>query len=125
MFWSAFWIMLLVAAFFLHKVYNFFFIQHVLPWLASSEASTASPSPSSSSNSLEGMDDDHKGSLAEHPIQGWFWSGNFCAKGLRLVVYYLGLAGTIAFYMVLALRFNWKGFGSVYDMPFANGLVRT
>jgi hypothetical protein len=33
-FWAAFWVMLLAASFFLHKVYSFLYRQHVLPWLA-------------------------------------------------------------------------------------------
>jgi peptidoglycan/LPS O-acetylase OafA/YrhL len=65
-FWAAFWVMLLAASFFLHKVYSFLYRQHVLPWLAAEESL------------YRPQADTH--SRSEYPIQGWFWADNICAK---------------------------------------------
>lgn len=150
-FWFAFWVTLLVAAFFLHKTYNLVYLQHVLPYVLaadvaaaaaisrthqllqhhvhapSSPASTASGSSTTSSplRSASPVEEvsTSVGHGNEHPIQGWFWAENVLATGFRLLCYYGAMFLTIFFYMTLALRFDWKGFASVYDMPYANAFV--
>jgi hypothetical protein len=152
-FWIAFWVTLLVASFFLHKTYHLVYLQHVLPYVLAAEeasavasasrahqllqhyihapsspASTASGGSSTSSSPTRSTSpvDEHSsfaGHGAEYPIQGWFWADNLFATGFRLVCYYGAMFLTIFFYMTLALQFNWKGFASVYDMPYANAFV--
>ena len=151
-FWFAFWVTLLVASFFLHKTYHIVYLQHVLPYVLAAEeaaavasasrahqllqhhihapsspASTASGSSTSSSPTRSTSPVDENSSFAghgaEYPIQGWFWADNLLATGFRLLCYYGAMFLTIFFYMTLALQFNWKGFASVYDMPYANAFV--
>lgn len=107
-FWPAFWVMLLAASFFLHKIYSFIYVQHILPWLlAEGDAAKSQPEQAH----------------VENPIRGWFWANNACAQVFRLVAYYGGMLAVVTFYMVLALSFDWKGFVSVSHMPWANAVV--
>ena len=121
-FWAAFWVTLLVSAFFLHKTYHLVYLQNVLPYVQAAEEAAAATKAAAGSPSAHG-DGDHSSHGHEYPIQGWFWADNILAKGFRLVCYYGAMAFTVAFYMTLALQFNWKGFASVYDMPWANAFV--
>jgi len=146
--WLAFWAALLTAGFFLHRSYQAVYLQQMLPLILAGEESAATagrgqPTPphrpsspastassSSTSSPIAGasavfQDDlssieDHG---AEYPIQGWFWHKRFLMAAFRLACYYGSMALTIFFYMTLALRFDWKGFASVYDMPVANAFV--
>jgi hypothetical protein len=110
-FWTSFWVMLLVSSFFLHKVYSVLYVQHILPWLVQTDEVLI----------RSVRHDEHERS--EYPCRGWWWADNFLAKLFRLTCYYGAMAATIGFYMVLALRFDWKGFYSVYDMPWANAFI--
>lgn len=119
-FWLAFCVTLLTAAFFLHKTHTLLYLQHVLPWVQQAEEA-ASQAAAARAVAEDGATHGTHGK--EYPIQGWLWADNVLAKALRLVLYYGAMAAVMLSYMVLALRFDWKGFVSVYDMPWANAFV--